>query len=227
MGYNRAQWKFLNKCFKTTVGEGWKEKISGIKMLELGCQIMKKPLRQVLNLESSKHSAKAYFKSLGVKHVSIDITGCFKSLSYNLTRILPSKFHNRFDTITNSGTSEHIMPFYGQYNCFKNIHICAKLNAVIIHIVPALRTEYLGHCQIYYSKDFFYRLAKLNKYKIIYLEDVIKTSLVHLIGCCYIKQLDIDFTKNKKALLKKIILINKKIYKNARKNRMEYRKQNH
>ncbi len=166
-------------------------------------------------------SAKGYFRSIGIEHVSIDKVACHKALKLDLRKPLDKKFHNYFDIVTNSGTTEHIKPLEGQYEAFKNIHVCAKKGAIILHILPTVK-KYLGHCQAYYSYDFFRNLAKLNNYEIIALEDVKNRETIRWIGVCYRKLEDNDFTVNKKEFFKGLTWVDKETFKKHRKNKKKY-----
>jgi len=230
MGFNRPQWKFLNKSFTKTgllkdlrklpkagvIHE--EEGYYGKEMLELGCQQIRESVRQSLK---SKSNAKSYFKSIGIKDTSIDIKGCNYSKVVDLREPMSKKFHNKFDIITNSGTTEHVVPLEGQYQAFKNIHICSKKGAVMIHILPGIG-KYYGHCQTYYDYKFFKKLADLNNYKMVLLEPVKDRNTFSLIGICMIKMEDNDFSNDKKNFYKNIQFINKEKVKEHRNNKQKY-----
>jgi len=230
MGYNRPQWKFVNKSFRETelmVGHhklpkfgvlNEEEPYYGMKMLELGCQQIRELVRKSLE---SKANARSYFRSIGITDISIDIKGCNYAKKIDLRKPINESYHNQFDIITNSGTTEHVVPLEGQYQAFKNIHMCAKKGAVMIHILPGIG-KYYGHCQTYYSRDFFRTLASLNDYEIILLEDVKKRSKFVWMGVCMVKKSDNLFTDDKKSFLKHIQFINKALSKRHRKDKQKY-----
>lgn len=230
MGFNIPQWKFLTKSFKETGLLKYNKKMPkfnstieeegyyGKKMLELGCQ----QLREVVkNRLQSKTSARSYFKSIGINHISMDIKGCLYSKKIDLREPFPEKYHNKFDILTNSGTTEHIIPLSGQYQAFKNIHVSAKVGCVMIHILPGIG-KYYGHCQTYYAYDFFRTLAKLNNYELIFMEDITKRSKFSWIGVCMVKKTDNLFTEDKKSFFKNIQFVSKDKMKRHRKNKKKY-----
>jgi len=230
MGFNVPQWKFVNKCFVSTglLSQNKKlpkfgtilenENYYGKKMLELGCQEIRRLVKERL---LSKGTSRSYFKSIGIKHTSIDKKGCHRSHKKDLTIPLGEDYYNRFDIVTNSGTTEHIVPLKGQYPAFKNIHLCTKVEGIMLHILPGIG-KYYGHCQTYYDKRFFKMLAKLNNYDIVLMENVKKRKNFIWTGVCFRKKEDNKFTTNENDLLKYLQWINKKVMKNHRKNRNKY-----
>ncbi len=217
MGYNKPQWKFLNRSFRETglISYDKKLPIAGTilpeenyykkEMLDLGCQVMRRPVRSTLKC---KGTARSYFKSIGIKYTSVDIKGCLYSKKVDLRRLIDKQYHNKFDIVSNSGTTEHITPLEGQYQAFKNIHLCTKKNGVMIHILPSL-SKCHNHCQIYYDYKFFETLAKLNDYQIIMLEHVKKRENFLWVGACFVKKNSNIFTNDKKHFYKHIEFINK------------------
>jgi hypothetical protein len=230
MGYNKPQWKFVNKSFREVcfLKDNLKlpkaniilkdENYYGKEMLELGCQQIREELKRSLR---SKSNAISYFRSIGIRDVSIDIKGCNYSKIVDLRKPIDEKYHNKFDIITNSGTTEHIIPLNGQYQAFKNIHMCAKKGAVIIHILPGIG-KYYGHCQTYYDYKFFKQLAKLNNYKIILLEPVKNRKTFLWIGVCFIKKENNNFSEDKNSFYQYIQFIDKKEVKKHKKNKKKY-----
>jgi len=230
MGFNTFQWKFINKCFTKSGLLKQNNKLPkygiilnnevfyGKQMLELGCQEIRTVVRNRLQ---SKGTAKSYFKSIGIKHVSMDIKGCHRSKKFDLREPIPYQYYNKFDIITNSGTTEHIIPLEGQYQTFKNIHLCAKVGSVMIHILPGIG-DYYGHCQVYYKNKFFKVLAELNDYEIVLLEPIKNRKTFVWIGICMIKKSDNEFTTDKTNFFKHIQWIKKSLYKKHKKNKNKY-----
>ena len=152
-----------------------------LKMLELGDQIITAP-------GLSERTGKEYFENRGIAHTSVDLNGLRGSLKLDLTK--PGQFldlHNRFDIITNSGTTEHVDPLPKQYECFSIIHECLKPGGIMIHIVPdidELNTHgaWKYHCNNYYSENFFKVLAKECEY------DLLDTSVSHHLRCATLKK---------------------------------------
>jgi len=107
--------------------------------------------------------AKLMYEKMGVNHTSIDINGLGGAIALNLDLPIPDDLGNKFDVITNYGTTEHVN---NQYSVFKNIHIMCKSNGIMIHGVPLIG-NWKGHCRYYYSKEFFKNLSKICNYSIV------------------------------------------------------------
>jgi hypothetical protein len=72
---------------------------------------------------------------------------------------------NKWDIITNFGTSEHVEPEIGQYNCWKNMHNWLNLDGYIIHEIPEVGS-WPNHCRYYTDKNFFENFQKIG-YEIV------------------------------------------------------------
>lgn len=141
--------------------------------------------------------AKTRYVSLGVIHTALDINGRDGSLLIDLDRAVPKRLENKFDVITNYGTTEHVN---NQYSVFRNIHNMCKVTGIMIHIVPAIG-HWRGHCRYYYSKKFFEGLLKECKYKLIDLR-MFTTGMYrkkkHLVVCTLKKCVTNSFIQAKK-----------------------------
>lgn len=77
----------------------------------------------------------------------------------------------KFDIITNFGTTEHVELEDGQYNCWLNIHNMLNIDGVILSIVPCDNDMWPEHCRYYYTENFFKSFEQsgysLIKFKII------------------------------------------------------------
>lgn len=133
----------------------------GLTMLELGNQMVKK--------DGKRTPAKKYFTALGFEHTSFDINGRDGAIAIDLSKPVPSKYYGMFDVITNAGTSEHVVPLAGQYECFKNIHECAKHGGIMIHIVPQ-DGSFTNHSPFCYTQAFFKGLADDNSYTVLEID---------------------------------------------------------
>lgn len=134
------------------------EYITGpVKMLELGDQ----------NLRNHEIVlAKDYFESLGYDHTSIDIHGKRGTIKIDLRKPIPEDFINKFNIVTNFGTTEHVEPKKFQWQCFKNIHDACIIGGIMYHVVPNVG-GWKDHCPVHYTDRFFKTLGKTNNYKII------------------------------------------------------------
>ena len=167
MGLSRKQWEFTEKYLKSLLGGDY----DGKEMLELGCQEVKHNLKRkferegILDKSKKKRSAKSFFTKLGFNVISIDRVKCFSAIRMDLREPFPNNFINRFDIVTNYGTTEHVQPLSYQYQTFKNLHDCLKVGGIFIHVVPGFKSR-SSHSKINYGKKFFPELARRNNYKI-------------------------------------------------------------
>jgi hypothetical protein len=106
---------------------------------------------------------KKFVESLSKKHVSIDITGLDGSLALDLNDD-EIYINDKFDLITNFGTTEHVEP--NQFQVFKHIHNLCKIDGIMIHEVPVYG-HWPNHCRFYYDDNFFIYLSEKNNYDII------------------------------------------------------------
>jgi SAM-dependent methyltransferase len=105
------------------------------------------------------------YKSLGFKQYQcIDLDGRNNALVFDLTENLRQKYGytNRFDLVTNHGTSEHC---FDQLQVFQNIHNLCKPGGIIIHVLPFY--GYVNHGFYNYNPLFFEYLAAANQYQLI------------------------------------------------------------
>jgi len=140
---------------RVSMGLSWKE----IMMAELGNQILP---------ESPLRTAKKYFQSLGVFHVSIDLNGNDGAEKLDLSKPLLQfrpEWDGIFNIVTNFGTSEHIER--GQWQTFRNMHDLCKDGGVMIHMVP-LTGNWHKHSHYYYTKQFFTELTAACGYTMLY-----------------------------------------------------------
>jgi len=199
MGLNAIQWDFIYECLK-----GNFEDFSGVKMVELGNQHIRDSL--LSKLKWSKKAAKTYFKHLGFKHVSIDINGKDGALPVDLSKkINNDEMINSFDVLTNSGTTEHVLPFKKQYQCFKNLHDIVKPGGIFIHLLPEVGS-FVNHAKVYYTVEFFEKLAEMNDYEIIKIKRLKKLGLDNkvLVSVCLRKTSDKEFNSDKEKFFEHI-----------------------
>jgi hypothetical protein len=158
----------------------------GLTLLELG------------NQEYGSVSAKSVYEAQGVNHTSIDLNGRDGSLPLDLSSDITKHFNNKFDVITNYGTTEHVE---NQYGVFKNIHsLCKPAGGIMIHGVPLI-DNWTGHCRYYYSLGFFKELSYICNYKIIdlfVLDTDYYVSPNNLVMAVLVKQSDPSFMSEQK-----------------------------
>lgn len=117
--------------------------------------------------DSIGERAPELYAALGMnQYSSIDINGQLNSLPFDLNSCIEERydFTQRFDLVTNNGTTEHL---FNQQAVFDNIHRLTSVGGLMLHAVPFL--NYINHCFFNYSPTFFYNLAVANSYTLLAL----------------------------------------------------------
>ena len=112
-------------------------------------------------------TAPDFYAAMGLnRYRSIDINGQLNSLPFDLNSCIEERydFSDRFDLVTNNGTTEHL---FNQQAVFDNIHRLTSVGGLVLHAVPFL--NYVNHCFFNYSPTFFYNLAAANSYALLAL----------------------------------------------------------
>lgn len=190
MALQPAYLDYIQTCVDRTFGG-----LAGRRMLELGDQVVKAD-------GIPETTGKEYYENRGVDHVSFDLNGRHGALAVDLARpIADPQWHDAFDIVTNSGTTEHVEPFEAQHTCFMNIHDCLKTGGISVHLVPDLdeleqRGRWKNHCNNYYTHGFFETLAALNGYTLV------SSEVINGLRCaCLRKESDAPFTEDREAVL--------------------------
>ncbi len=164
-------------------------------MLELGDQVIE-------DEAIPESTGKQYFENRGVAHTSFDLNGEHGAVRVDLSRrIRNATWLDAFDIITNSGTTEHVEPLSAQYTCFLNIHNCLCTGGIAISLVPDVEAldrdgAWKGHCNYYYSHEFFAELARLNEY------EMIASKLINGLRCVAVRKTSTaPFTMDRRAVL--------------------------
>jgi len=119
-----------------------------------------------INIRQLKCTAKSWFKKKGSKHTSFDINGKDGAIAVDLCKPIPDKYKNKFNMVTNFGTTEHVED---QTQVFRNIHDMTTVGGVMIHSVP-LHGYWKGHCPFRYTAKFPPMLSGLNGYSLKFQE---------------------------------------------------------
>ena len=99
----------------------------------------------------------------GFKYASIDHKPYPYSIVLDLNRErLPAEHRSRYQLVTNSGTSEHIL---NQWNVFEVMHDAAEPGGILYNAVPCC--GYFEHGIINYNAKFWWALAEENGYRML------------------------------------------------------------
>jgi hypothetical protein len=102
---------------------------------------------------------------LGFDYASIDIDGTPGSLPLDLNfDDVPAGAIGKYCLVTNFGTTEHTV---NQMQAFKIIHDLTAVEGVMLHNVPM--GGMFSHGLISYNPKFFWKLARANGYKIVFM----------------------------------------------------------
>jgi SAM-dependent methyltransferase len=107
--------------------------------------------------------ANEFYEPLGIDYTCIDLSNENGALNFNLSRPIPEIWYNKFDLVTNFGTSEHVSDLY---ECFKNIHNLCKKGGIVICENPK-QGNWPGHGFHYLTEEFYSHLALLCRYTLI------------------------------------------------------------
>ena len=125
--------------------------LHGDSMLELG------------NKRNGDAIYKAYFESLGYRHVSVDWNGRDGALKRDLRLPLWDEL-GQFDMLTNIGTTEHVSD---QRGVWENIHHLVKPGGLYCGLTPYPDgRNWWWHGDWYPTEDFFRAFADLNGWQI-------------------------------------------------------------
>lgn len=191
MALNSVYLEYIQKAIK----ENYPVERLNLRMLELGDQIIN-------DTNVKEKTGKKYFSNRNIEHTSVDFNGLNGSLMLDLRK--PEEFmefHNYFDIITNSGTTEHVDPKSKQYECFGILHDCLKIGGIMIHLLPDIDElrkygAWRYHCSNFYSKKFFEVLAADCKYELK------STTTINHLRCVVLKKTEESiFTKERDKFL--------------------------
>ena len=108
-------------------------------------------------------SYKKYFESLGLEHISIDISGLHGALKLDLRESIDLE---PADMVTNIGTTEHVTN--NQKAAWENIHNFCKVGGVFISCTP-IKGDWWWHGDWYPTESFYSAFAE-NGYEIERME---------------------------------------------------------
>jgi hypothetical protein len=146
------------------------------KVVELGSQdialeqqeLMKSVVAELFGVkipQSNLLNPRTIYQSMGFKtYKCIDADGRHDALVFDLNKDLQKNYgySEKFDLVTNHGTTEHC---FDQYHCWQNIHNLCSTGGIMIHVLPT--QGYVNHGMYKYEPSFFYNLAAANQYKLL------------------------------------------------------------
>lgn len=102
----------------------------------------------------------------GLRYLSFDIADGYKTQIFDLNRdVLAETLHGAFDTVINSGTTEHVL---NQLNAFRVIHDAVKRDGHMVHVLPCV--GYVDHGFFAYTPRVFLDIAGYNNYELVFFE---------------------------------------------------------
>jgi SAM-dependent methyltransferase len=107
--------------------------------------------------------ANEFYEAIGIEYTCIDLSVENNCLVLDLSKPIPEGLYNKFDLVTNFGTSEHVSDLY---ECFKNIHNLCRVGGIIVCENPKTG-NWPGHGFHYLTLPFYPELSFLNEYKLI------------------------------------------------------------
>ena len=140
-------------------------------MAQLGAQTIMGNRGHVLNMAQA-NNYEHLKKSLTVENLFKDRYGINDYTDFDLdphakvvldlTKPLPEEYKNRYNTVIDSGTLEHI---FDHKSAFTNFYDMCKVGGYIIHITPVLAIE---HGLFNHTMRLFSVISKTNDYPIVY-----------------------------------------------------------
>jgi len=111
---------------------------------------------------TKSQTVKQFYEALGFeKYIAIDVNNDKDAIALDLNNIVYDKINEKFDLVTNNGTSEHI---FNQHSVFANIHNLCKVDGYMIHVLPC--TGWVDHGFYNYNPNLFTAIAEQNDYNI-------------------------------------------------------------
>lgn len=118
------------------------------------------------HLPEDAPSARLLWLALGLEYRAIDYGGQEDTLALDLNfDRLPEGERNRYDLVTNFGTSEHVC---NQANSFCVMHDLTKRGGLMFHVLPS--GGMLNHGLVNYTPKFFWKLCQSNEYELLFFD---------------------------------------------------------
>lgn len=154
--------------------DGWFDSFQSV--IELGSQDIPVPqdelglvfsdlLGMPLPGNGGSYTPRDLYHGMGFKNYQcIDLDGRHNAHRFDLNKDILKEynFHQKFNLVTNHGTSEHC---FNQSQVFKNIHDLCSPGGIMLHVLPF--QGYVNHGFFNYQPCFFRYLAEANNYRLI------------------------------------------------------------
>lgn len=114
---------------------------------------------------------------------------------------IPENYKNKFEIVTNFGTSEHVQ---NQYNCWKNMFEMLKVGGILINEIPK-KGNWEGHCKYYVDEKLLEVLEK--DFEILEKKDVYYEGSGNLFFFVLKKKHDKEFQTSEFRLMEAIQII--------------------
>ena len=112
-------------------------------------------------LPSNQVSGRELYTDLGMNYTCVDVEPSFGAINLDLNfDDVPAEHRNRYDFVTNHGTSEHI---FDQARVFRAMHDFTRPGGMMLHALAF--TVHLEHGFFNYQPNLFEALGRYNSYK--------------------------------------------------------------
>lgn len=120
------------------------------------------PPRELAGMVQGGFTSKL-LKACGYQYAAIDIFEADDTILFDLNRQdPPAEMRNRYDLVTNFGTTEHLV---NQYLALKTMHEITKPGGIMYHELPL--SGFHTHGYFSYNPLLFNQLAEANQYEVV------------------------------------------------------------
>ncbi|MCE3278010.1 MAG: hypothetical protein K0S44_201 [Bacteroidetes bacterium] len=119
---------------------------------------------------------KEWYEEQKIDYLAIDINNENGAAPLDLSKPLPVDFIERCDMLVDAGTSEHVSDGKGGhdikaiYNCWKTKNDLLNIGGIMLNENPKTG-NWPGHGCNYYTQDFYIKLAELQGYELLSLQE--------------------------------------------------------
>lgn len=139
------------------------EFLEGILAKNPALQKVARPSSRELEALANGGFTSTLLKACGYEYSALDIFDAEGTILFDLNRQEPpAEMRNRYDLVTNFGTTEHII---NQYLAFKTVHEMTKPGGIMYHELPLAGFHMHGYFS--YNPLLFLQLAEANNYEVV------------------------------------------------------------